>query len=130
MSASLDNEHTFSPAVMLGNNRAASNNNGADPTQNKLRANKHKIVYKVTNKVHVRCAWSLIDRGLNGYIGGDNVRVIHIDVLLCRDNVTRIASPTLLGIPITTVGDVIETQWGPVIAIWNQVAVYGKEKSI
>jgi len=71
---------------------------------------------------------SLVDCGANGGIGGSDVRVIHkthhsVDV-------QGINNHQMVDIPIATVGGVINTQRGEVIAILHQYAYTGVGTSI
>ena len=71
---------------------------------------------------------SLVDRGANGGLAGDDVRVIFktnrsVDI-------RGIDNHQVTGIDIGTVGGVVDTQKGPVIAIMNQYALFGKGPSI
>jgi hypothetical protein len=71
---------------------------------------------------------SLIDRGANGGVAGDDVRIIF------RTNRTvdikGIDNHHVNNIGIGTVGGVVQTQHGPVIAIMHQYALLGKGASI
>src|SRR5688572_1357631 len=71
---------------------------------------------------------SLVDRGANGGITGDDVRIIakndrSVDIQGTDNHRVN-------AIPIVTAGGVITTQKGPVIAIMHQYAYTGKGKSI
>jgi len=66
---------------------------------------------------------SLVDRGANGGIGGSDVRVIH--KTHCSVDVQGINNHQMVDIPIATVGGVINTQRGEVIAILHQYAGVG-----
>ena len=71
---------------------------------------------------------SLVDRGANGGLAGIDVRVIfktHRSV-----DVRGIDNHQLTDIAIGTVGGVVPTQKGPVIAIMHQYALLGKGSSI
>jgi hypothetical protein len=71
---------------------------------------------------------SLIDRGANGGVAGEDVRVIfrtHRTV-----DIKGIDNHHVNDIGIGTVGGVVQTQNGPVIAIMNQYALLGKGASI
>ena len=71
---------------------------------------------------------SLIDRGANGGVAGADVRVIastHRAV-----NVQGISEHQVTGLKIVTAGGVVQTQKGPVIAIFNQYAHIGTGKTI
>jgi hypothetical protein len=71
---------------------------------------------------------SLIDRGANGGVAGDDMRVIF------RTNrsvdIKGIDSHHVNDIGIGTVGGVVQTNMGPVIAIMHQYALLGKGPSI
>jgi hypothetical protein len=71
---------------------------------------------------------SLIDRGANGGVAGDDVRIIF------RTNravdIKGIDNHHVNNIGIGTVGGVVTTQHGPVIAILHQYALLGKGSSI
>ena len=71
---------------------------------------------------------SLVDRGANGGIAGADVRVI--ETLSRRVDVQGIDNHQVTDIAIATVGGVVDTQRGPVIAIMHQYAYTGKGKSI
>ncbi len=81
-----------------------------------------------TSRSHVDDQWTLVDRGANGGVAGDDVRVI--------DTSTKTVSVRGLGghqvdqLPIGTVGAVIDTQRGKVICIMHQYALMGKGKTI
>jgi hypothetical protein len=71
---------------------------------------------------------SLVDRGANGGVAGADVRVIfkthrHVDI-------KGIDNHQVTDVPIGTVGGVISTQKGPVIAVMHQYALLGKGSSI
>jgi hypothetical protein len=71
---------------------------------------------------------SLVDRGANGGIAGDDVRVMFKNdhtVNICGIDKHQIAD-----IEIGTVGGVVETHKGPVIAVMHQYALLGKGPSI
>ena len=69
------------------------------------------------NRHHGMCLW---DRGANGVICGDDVRVISMsDNTL---NVTGIDNHEMRDLRIGTFGGVVSTQMGDVIAIFNQCA--------
>jgi hypothetical protein len=71
---------------------------------------------------------SLIDRGANGGVSGDDVRVIFRTNRTV--NVKGIDNHHVSNIGIKTVGGVVQTQHGPVIAIMHQYALLGKGASI
>ena len=71
---------------------------------------------------------SLVDRGANGGIAGDDVRIISKTGKTV--DIQGIDNHRINEIPIVTAGGVINTQKGPVIAIMHQYAYTGKGKSI
>jgi hypothetical protein len=71
---------------------------------------------------------SLIDRGANGGIPGDDVRII--ERTLRTVDVHGIDNHEVTGIPIVTAGSVIMTQHGPLIGIFPQYAYLGSGKTI
>jgi hypothetical protein len=71
---------------------------------------------------------SLIDRGANGGVAGDDVCIIfHAN---CTVAIKGIDNHHVNNIGIGTVGGVVQTQHGPVIAIMHQYALLGKGASI
>ena len=71
---------------------------------------------------------SLVDRGANGGLAGDDVRVIFKTNRTV--NIRGIDNHRLTNIDIGTVGGVVDTHKGPVIAIMHQYALLGKGHSI
>ena len=91
--------------------------------------NMARIIYSASaSKVTSKDNMSLIDRGANGGIAGNDVRV------LFKTNRTvdirGIDNHQLTDIGIGTVGGVVDTHKGPVIAIMHQYALIGKGHSI
>ena len=82
------------------------------------------ISYNVSNTVS-STKGSLIDRGANGGLAGNDVRVI------CRHNPPRLIDVSGIGghnvknLEIVTAGGVVKSQRGEVIAILNQYALLG-----
>jgi hypothetical protein len=92
-------------------------------------ANSTHIEYYVSKHEAIMAhSMSLIDRGANGGVAGDDVRVIF------RTNRTvdikGIDNHHVNNIGIGTVGGVVQTQHGPVVAIMHQYALLGKGSSI
>ena len=87
----------------------------------------NKCEYFVSAHTHIN-HMSLVDRGANGGVAGNDVRV------LFKTNRTvdirGIDNHQLTDVPIGTVGGVVTTQKGPVIAIMHQYALLGKGSSI
>ena len=73
---------------------------------------------------------SLVDRGANGGLAGSDVRVI------CKSNPPRMVDVSGIGshevrdLPIVSVGGVVQSQRGLVIAIMHQYALLGEGKTI
>ena len=87
----------------------------------------HTETYSVSKHASTMNA-SLVDRGANGGIAGDDVRIIdrtHRSVDVCG-----IDNHQLTNVPIVTAGGVATSQHGEVIVILNQYAYTGKGKSI
>jgi hypothetical protein len=71
---------------------------------------------------------SLVDRGANGGIGGDDVRVLEkTNRDVCIEGIDR---HHLKDIPIATVAGVMSTLQGPVVGIFHQYAYTGRGPSI
>ena len=94
------------------------------------KANKH-IIYTVSEHKQNSNA-SLVDRGANGGIAGNDVRLI--PSLSTNPNKTvnvmGIDNHQITSIPLASVGGISTSQHGPVILIFHQYAHYGKGKSI
>ena len=71
---------------------------------------------------------ALIDRGANGGVAGQDVRVIAKSD--SSVNITGIDNHEMKNIPIGTVGTVVMSQRGEVIAIMHQYAIAGKGRTI
>ena len=99
---------------------------GKDPGR-KTEANMAQVTYRVTSSSQSP-SHSLIDRGANGGIAGTDVRVIFKTQRSV--DVQGIDNHQMCDIGIGTVGGVVQTQKGPVIAIFHQYALHGKGTSI
>jgi hypothetical protein len=86
-----------------------------------------QTVYSTSNHRSMRRG-ALIDRGANGSITGKDVRVV--DRTHRQVDVQGIDNHQIVDIPIATVGAVVKTQSGEVIAIMHQYAYTGKGKII
>jgi hypothetical protein len=106
--------------------RVLSKSMSGNSGNRKFSANTH-IVYNVAAH-HSVPEYSLIDRGANGGIAGEDVRVI--DFKHRQVDVQGIDDHQLNNVRIATVGGVINTQYGPVIAVFHQYAHTGKGTSI
>jgi len=86
-------------------------------------------IYRVSEH-HVSHVDSLLDRGANGGVAGCDVRVISKSLPHRRVNIQGIDNHQMTDLELGTVGGVVRTQKGPVIAIFHQYALYGKGPSI
>jgi hypothetical protein len=89
-------------------------------------ANQH-IQYWALSHHQVRTG-ALVDRGTNGGIAGDDVRVINRTGQ--QVDVQGIDNHQIVDIPIVTAGAVLKTQRGEVIIVMHQYAYTGKGKTI
>jgi hypothetical protein len=87
-----------------------------------------KITYQ-TSSTSSHQHGALIDRGSNGGVAGDDVRVIRIGPHRTVD-VQGIANHRIINIRIVTAGALVDTNRGPIILIMNQYAHGGKGKTI
>jgi hypothetical protein len=87
-----------------------------------------KITYQASSASSQQCG-ALIDRGSNGGVAGDDVRVIRIDPHRTVD-VQGIDNHRITDMHIVTACALVETNRGPVILIMNQYAHAGKGKTI
>lgn len=98
-------------------------------TKGNRSTNVHRLHYKVS--AHKASSFAtLVDRGANGGIAGDDVRVIFKAEHPRRVDVSGIDNHQMTDLPIVTAGGVVQSQRGPVIAILNQYAYTGHGKSI
>ena len=87
------------------------------------RLNKHKT----DNSVR----YSLIDRGANGGLSGDDVRVLEMNTSPTKQvDVTGIAGAKVSNVPLKTVAGVIQTTSGPIIGIFHNYAHHGEGHTI
>jgi hypothetical protein len=86
------------------------------------------VMYQVSNHKHMTLPLALIDRGANGGVAGSDTRLI--DKSLCSVHIQGIDNHMIKDVPIGTVGAVVNTQRGEVIAIMHQYAYTGKGGTI
>ena len=99
----------------------------SNPSTSKRAANVSEILYRV--RAHDTSSnASLVDRGANGGIAGNDVKII--ERLNRRVDVQGIDNHQMNDIPIVTAGGVTNTQKGDVIVILHQYAYVGKGTSI
>jgi hypothetical protein len=86
------------------------------------------VMYQVSNHKQTMLPLVLIDRGANGGVAGSDTRLI--DKSLRSVHIQGIDDHIIKDVPIGTVGAVINTQRGEVIAIMHQYAYTGKGGTI
>jgi hypothetical protein len=86
------------------------------------------VMYQVSNHKQTTLPLALIDRGTNGGVAGSDTQLI--DKSLCSVHIQGIDDHMIKDVPIGTVGAVVNTQHGEVIAIMHQYAYTGKGGTI
>jgi hypothetical protein len=86
------------------------------------------VMYQVSNHKQMTLPLALIDRGANGGVAGSDTRLI--DKSLRSVHIQGIDDHMIKDVPIGTVGAVVNTQRGEVIAIMHQYAYTGKGGTI
>jgi hypothetical protein len=94
-----------------------------------IQANNHKLHYNIANheKRDTKIA-SLIDRGANGGLAREDVRIIEQSERTA--DVSGIKDHTIRGLSIVTAAGVVTTHLGPICVIMHQYAYHGKGKTI
>ena len=94
-----------------------------------LQTNTHHVRYNLSSSEQVvGKISSLVDRGANGGLAGEDVRLL--ETTLRFADVSGINDHTLGSLSIATVAGVVESNQGPVCLIMHQYAYLGKGKSI
>jgi hypothetical protein len=86
------------------------------------------VMYQVSNHKRMMLPLALIDRGTNGGVAGSDTWLI--DKSLLSVHIQGINDHMIKDVPIGTVGAVVNTQRGEVIAIMHQYAYTGKGGTI
>jgi hypothetical protein len=86
------------------------------------------VMYQVSNHKKTMLPLAHIDRGTNGGVAGSDTRLI--DKSLCSVHIQGINDHMIKDVLIGTVGAVVNTQRGEVIAIMHQYAYTGKGGTI
>jgi hypothetical protein len=86
------------------------------------------VMYQVSNHKQMMLPLALIDRGTNGGVSGSDTWLI--DKSLHSVHIQGINDHMIKDVPIGTVGAVVNTQHGEVIAIMHQYAYTGKGGTI
>lgn len=99
------------------------------PASSKYKANAH-IQYSVSrmNGQHIHKRGALVDRGANGGMAGDDLRVINTTD--SRVDVCGIDNHELTGLKVVTAGGVVKSQHGDIIVIFHQYASVPGGKTI
>ena len=127
------NNHAQPPHARKPPPQADNNNNKKHTVvidgKRYIQADVHRLRYKVASheKADVKIA-SLIDRGANGGLAGEDVRLIETTPRTA--DVSGINDHTIQGLPIATVAGVVDTHLGQVCLIMHQYAYHGKGKTI
>ena len=96
-----------------------------------VQINVHRIQYRFSEAAadnHRLGESSLVDRGANGGLAGEDICVI--EHTLRKADISGINNHTVVGLPIVTAAGVVQTLAGPVSLILHQYALIGKGKSI
>ena len=122
------------PTTMLINAAKSSGNTKLPPSDIRRVMSKsstrfaNQVEYCVSKHHSANSSLSLVDRGANGGVAGNDVRLIFQTARTV--DIRGIDNHQVTNIPIGTVGGVITTQKGPVIAVMHQYAILGKGASI
>jgi hypothetical protein len=84
----------------------------------------NNVMYQVSNHEQMTLPLALIDRGANGGVAGSDTQLI--DKSLRSVHIQGIDDHMIKDVPIGTVGAVVNTQRGEIIAIMHQYAYTGK----
>ncbi len=109
-----------------GDIRRILSSTGTKSQSSTLEANIH-VTYSVSNH-RTSSQKSLVDRGANGGVAGNDVCVIHRTDR--QVDIQGIDNHQLTDVAIGTIGGVVTTQKGPVIAVMHQYALFGKGNTI
>jgi hypothetical protein len=88
----------------------------------------NNVMYQVSNHKQTMLPLVLIDRGANGGVAGSDTRLI--DKSMCSVHIQGIDDHMIKDVPIGTLGAVVNTQRGEVIAIMHPHAYTGKGGTI
>ena len=92
--------------------------------------NMAKVACNVSKHQSQILARSLVDRGANGGLAGADVRIIEKHISPRLVDISGIETHQVTDLSIVTVGGVVPSQRGPVIAILHQYAYLGQGKTI
>ena len=117
----------------VASNFTSSASSGSEITVNGKRyvqADTHHVNYRIAESATEDSTKisSLIDRGANGGLAGQDVRLI--ETTLRMADVSGINNHTLQGLQIATVAGVVQSHLGPICVIMHQYAYHGKGKTI
>jgi hypothetical protein len=80
------------------------------------------------HNINIQSSGALIDGAANGGLGRYDVHVMW--ETHSTADVIGIGAKSLSSLPICTVGAVIQTQMGPIIGVFNQIAHYGQGQTV
>ncbi len=93
--------------------------------------NMTRVEYEVSERTrHSKSPGSLMDRGANGGVAGDDVRVISTNDDGRIVDVSGLDNHRVRDMKLVTVGGVVHTQRGPAILVMHQYAGLGRGRSI
>ena len=117
-------EHTLNPAAlinMMARRKGVSGNASRNVSLTYIVSAKNRLTNTIT---------SLIDRGANGGVGGEDVRVIDWDASGRSVDIEGVDDHRVTQIRLATCGGVANSNQGPVILVFHQYAYLGKGPSI
>jgi hypothetical protein len=124
-----DIKHILSTALACPKSDNASTSTSSPTSASTRQVKMHEITYVVSQHDSIKLdKGALMDRGANGNVGGDDVRIIS---LTGRNvNIQGVDFHQVQNIPIGTVGAKIWSQHGPFIGIFPQTAILGRGRTI
>ena len=125
----LINAATSKGKLPPGDLRRVMSPSSAKPNKVQFKVDFHQIIYSVSESRRTH-AMSLIDRGANGGVAGSDVRILAKVFPPRKVDIQGIDNHQMTDVFIGDVGGVVETQQGPVIAIFRQYALHGKGSTI
>ena len=112
-----------------------SKNNQKSPPERKVNTANYSafvndVVYEVSARVRLTGKGSLTDRGANGGVAGDNVRIFSRPLVPRYVDVGGIDNHRINDKEVLSVCAVAKSQRGPVLLIFHQFAMHGKGPTI
>lgn len=114
---------------ILSSSKNAPQSNVTPPSSNVMnRYQANRLEYRVCNRKVDKNRGALVDRGANGGIAGSDVRIISKTDR--KVDVSGIDDHEMNNLPVVSAGGVVNTQRGPVLAIFHQYAYVPSGKTI